>query len=678
MKRAYYPRLALEGIRKNRRLYLPYLLTCVCMVMMHYILSFLSYSERVMQMPGGVTLASILYLGSHVVTVFSLLFLFYTHSFLIRRRQKEFGLYNVLGMGKRQLARIISWEALLSALGSLIVGMFLGIALSKLAELGLAYAVGGEVDYVLRIEPKAIKSTITVYALIFLLIWLAGLIRVGRSSAVALMKSESVGEKPPRANWLFGLGGAVLLGVTYWLAVKIEDPVEALIFFFLAVLMVIVATYMLLIAGSVLLCRVLQKNRKYYYDPRHFVSVSSMVYRMKRNGAGLASICILATMVLVMLSSTSCLFAGAEDTMKNRYPRDVMAELSNTDVITAEELSDIEAEFAALAQEQNVPMENILSYRSLTVSCLLKEGGELLVQDSDYFSVTGLSAATSSVRVYFVPLEDYNAVMGMALTLEDGEAYFFSRTSGYEQESFSVADGLAWCVKDTVADFESSGDDSAYAMGQFYLIVPNFDAAAEKILSLCGEETSARLNWCFGFDTGDSVSPDLNAAMWTQLEKLARDDVIYSYSVTEAEEGRADYYATFGGLFFIGVILSFVFLLAAVLMIYYKQISEGYEDRTRFAIMRKVGMTKREIRRSINSQLLTVFYLPLALAGLHMVFAFPMIQKLLTLFAFYNVKLFVLTTVGSFAAFAVFYALVYRLTSNVYYHIVSADSGEAA
>lgn len=683
MKRsAYYPKLAAEGIRKNRKLYLPYLITCVCMVMMHYILSFLSYNERVVAMHGGVTLCAILYLGSHVVTLFSLLFLFYTHSFLIRRRQREFGLYNVLGMGKRELARIISWETLYSVVLSLGVGLFLGIVLSKLAELGLARMVGSEVDYVLRVEPAAIKSTITVYASIFLLIWLASLIRVGRSTAVALMKSENVGEKPPKANWLFGLGGVAILGFAYWLAVCTESPVDALIFFFAAVLLVIVATYMLMIAGSVLLCRVLQRNRRYYYNSRHFVSVSSMAYRMKRNGAGLASICILATMVLVMVSSTTCLYAGTEDTMRNRYPRDTMAEVSSYKALTEADTQALKERFFALAEETDTPIENVLSYRSLTVSCALGDDGCLFLQDSDYFSVTGLSAANASVRLYLLPLADYNAVMGSDLTLSDGEAYYYSRMNGCKNESFFIPDGPSWTVKESVDGFESSGDDNAYVLNQFYLVVPDFDAAVEQVLALCGgEESSARVNLCFGVDASGETEGAMNdfiEAMRTELNDLCQDGTIYSYAVTDATDGRADYYGTFGGLFFLGVLLSLVFILAAVLIIYYKQISEGYEDRARYEIMRKVGMTKKEIRRSINSQLLTVFYLPLALAGLHMVFAFPMIQKLLTLFAFYNVKLFVFTTLGSFAVFAVFYALVYRLTSNVYYRIVSAEDRELA
>ena len=302
MKTALYPRLAWDGLRKNKRLFLPYLLTCVCMVMMFYILSFLGSPETCALLPRGSNGAGlILNLGSAVIFVFSAIFLYYTNSFLIRRRTQEFGLYNVLGMGKRNLARIATWESLITAALSLAFGLALGIIFSKLAELGLLNMLGGEINYRVRIDAESVTRTLGLYAVIFALIWLSTVIRVGRSSAVALLRSESVGEKPPKANWALGLAGLMILAAAYYLAVSITNPIDAMVWFFVAVILVIVATYLLLIAGSVLLCRVLQKNKKYYYQPSHFVPVSSMAYRMKRNGAGLASVCNIATMILVMI-----------------------------------------------------------------------------------------------------------------------------------------------------------------------------------------------------------------------------------------------------------------------------------------------------------------------------------------------------------------------------------------
>lgn len=323
MKKGFYSKLAWSGIRKNKKLYTPYLLTCIGMVMMFYIISFLSTSRVLQSMPGGDTMQSMLELGCGVIGVFSLIFLFYTNSFLLRRRKREFGLYNILGMGKRNLARVLLWETLIVAGLSLSLGLFAGFVLSKFAELGMLNILSADVTFSLTVEPGAIGQTLLLFAVIFALILLNTLRQIHLSNPIALLHSGNTGEKPPKANWILALAGFLLLAAAYYLAVTIEDPVAALIWFFVAVVMVIVATYLLFVAGSVAICRILQKNKKYYYKTNHFVSVSSMVYRMKRNGAGLASICILCTIVLVMLSSTVCLYSGTEDSLRSRYPRNI-------------------------------------------------------------------------------------------------------------------------------------------------------------------------------------------------------------------------------------------------------------------------------------------------------------------------------------------------------------------
>ena len=341
MKTFFYPRLAWDGLRKNRRMLFPYILTCICMISMFYILAFLATPATAALLPrGGDTAMIIMTLGCGVIGIFSLIFLFYTNSFLIRRRAAEFGLYNVLGMGKRNLSRIITLESLISSAISIVCGLFVGIVLSKLAELGLIKMIGGTVTFKIRVDISCVMITLIVYLAIFTVIGLSSVIRVGRSSAVSLLQSEKAGEKVPKANWFLGLLGAAILGTAYYIAVSIDNPIAALYRFFLAVIMVIIATYLLMIAGSVLLCRILQKNKKYYYDPRHFVSVSSMVYRMKRNGAGLASIAIIATMVLVMISSASCLWFGTRDMLDTRFPGDInyMARFYTSEYFTDENI----------------------------------------------------------------------------------------------------------------------------------------------------------------------------------------------------------------------------------------------------------------------------------------------------------------------------------------------------
>lgn len=550
MNRGFYPRLAWTGMKQNRRLYLPYLLTCTGVTAMFYILMGLSVSSVLPQMSGGRSTALIMSLGSVVIAFFALIFLFYTHSFLIRRRSREFGLYNVLGMGKGNIARVLLWETLLSCGATTLIGLALGILLSKLAEVALLNLLHLRVAYTFTVSIPSLLLTLGLFAAIHALIFLRSLWELHRVSAVALLRSESVGEKPPRARWALAVLGIALLGGAYWLAVSIREPLEALTWFFVAVIMVIVGTYLLFIAGSVALCRMLQKNPRYYYQPRHFVSVSSMAYRMKRNGAGLASICVLATMVLVMLSSTT------------------------------------------------------------------------------------------------------------------------------------------WRVKSLLDRCTVNGAAAADVTPSLYVVVPDFDSAARLLLALSADsDLSVQLRWYYQFDSDlpddaqhsgsasygtDGVPANLTDALQMALYSVnAETDLTTGWEVESLAANRSDFYGAYGGLFYLGIMLSAVFSLAAVSIIYYKQVCEGYEDQSRFAIMQKVGMTKQDIRRSINSQLLTVFFLPMALSGVHLCFAFPFIHKLLLLFNLSNTSLLIGTTVVCYVAFALLYTLAYKLTSNAYYHIVS-------
>ena len=574
MNRGFYPRLAWTGMKQNRRLYLPYLLTCTGVTAMFYILMGLSVSSVLPQMSGGRSTALIMSLGSVVIAFFALIFLFYTHSFLIRRRSREFGLYNVLGMGKGNIARILLWETLLSCGATTLIGLALGILLSKLAEVALLKLLHLRITYTFTVSIPSLLLTLGLFAAIHALIFLRSLWELHRVSAVALLRSESVGEKPPRARWALAVLGIALLGGAYWLAVSIREPLEALTWFFVAVIMVIVGTYLLFIAGSVALCRMLQKNPRYYYQPRHFVSVSSMAYRMKRNGAGLASICVLATMVLVMLSSTTCMYYGVEDALHQRYPRDIGV-----------------------------------------------------------------------------------------------ECYFGDRLDQMDEAHLDIL---------RAADVTPS----------LYVVVPDFDSAARLLLALSADsDLSVQLRWYYQFDSDlpddaqhsgsasygtDGVPANLTDALQMALYNVnAETDLTTGWEVESLAANRSDFYGAYGGLFYLGIMLSAVFSLAAVSIIYYKQVCEGYEDQSRFAIMQKVGMTKQDIRRSINSQLLTVFFLPMALSGVHLCFAFPFIHKLLLLFNLSNTSLLIGTTVVSYVAFALLYTLAYKLTSNAYYHIVS-------
>ena len=676
MNRGFYPRLAWTGMKQNRRLYLPYLLTCTGVTAMFYILMGLSVSTLLPQMSGGRSTALIMSLGSVVIAFFALIFLFYTHSFLIRRRSREFGLYNVLGMGKGNIARILLWETLLTYAGTTVVGLALGVALSKLAELGLMNLLRSQISYTFTVNIKSLLVTLVLFAAVHGLIFLHALWQLHRVSAVALLHSESVGEKPPRARWLLAVLALALLGGAYWLAVSIREPLEALLWFFTAVLMVIAGTYLLFISGSVALCRALQKNPRYYYRPSHFVSVSSMAYRMKRNGAGLASICVLATMVLVMLSSTTCLYFGQEDAVNARYPHDIAVTVYGDEhLMDKMELEELRQGVESAVFNFGGEASNVAEYREVSLSGLL-DGGNLIVDAAGAYAMD----STHVIQVHFVPLEEYNAVTGQSLTLEDGQVYVAALRMDFNADTLSVDGGMTRHVmKREITPLD--GAAVADITPSLTVVVKDFERFVPELQGYLSDKYGwyPSAYWNYGFDTDlpenqqantDDVTPNLTDALNAHLSRVSSDWGV-GVSVESKAGNRADFYGTYGGLFFLGIMLSVVFLLAAVSIIYYKQICEGYEDQSRFAIMQKVGMTKRDIRRSINSQLLTVFFLPMALSGVHLCFAFPFIHKLLLLFNLSNTPLLIGTTVVSYVAFALLYTLAYKLTSNAYYHIVS-------
>lgn len=664
MSFSLYPKLALGGMRKNARLYVPYLLTSAGMVMMTYILAFLAFSPLTTVATGTSGTAIILNLGIFVVAGFAALFLFYTNSFLIRRREREFGLYSVLGMGKFNLALILLFEALFTAAISLVAGLLGGMLFSKIAEVGLLRLIGADFTYKLTVSPSALVFTVTIYLIIFGLILLRSVSRVGFRSAADLTKSENVGEKPPKGNIFLGIAGVLLLGFAYWLAVTIKDPVAALTLFFFAVLMVIAATYMIFISGSVVFCRLLQKNKRYYYNKRHFVSVSSMVYRMKRNGAGLASICILATMVLVMISSTTCLYFGFEDSLRSIYPREINATayFESLDDMSGEATDRLRAAAENTLTKEGYTGQNFLEWRRASCSA----------------SLNGTSVSTKGedgqwIQLIFVPLSDYNTAMGTNETLSDGETLVYSYRTDFSGDSMTI-NGEPFSVRRILTDFFDAGEIKSNMTPSLIVVVPDFFGTVDRLNTLADEIGAQRFTalWYYGFDA--PLSPEEGESFYgdiaNELDGSVRFQSLWSRS---REANREEFLSIYGGLFFIGLILSLIFTSAAVLIIYYKQLSEGYEDAARFEIMQKVGMTKRDIRASINSQLLTVFFLPLIFAGLHLGFAFPFVSKMLTLFNLTNTSLLIMRTAISFLVFAVLYVIVYKITSSAYYKIVSGN-----
>lgn len=681
-KLLFYPKLAWQGIRKNAEMYLPYLLMGILMVGVSYIMNYLTRPALMGALSMGGTTLMVLQMGKIVISVFSVIFLYYCNSFLIRRRMKEFGLYNILGMGKGNIARVMLWETLLTALLVFAGGLLLGLSLSRLVEMALINLL--HADYTVPMElfyPNGVTWVLLLFGGIYVLILLANLLRMRLSNPVALLKSENTGEKPPKANWFFGLIGLLILLSAYYVAAVSQSPMEALIFFFIAVLMVIVATYLLFVSGSVTLCRMLRRNKRYYYQTRHFISVSAMAYRMKRNGAGMATICILCTMVLVILTSTVCLYAGTTDSMVDAIcPQDINLTIG-LEVRDGEEngerLDAMQQMALDVTEEMGLTPENITSQRALVATGKVQNGDYGIITDAD-----SLKANVLELTVY--PLSVYEQATGETVTLADRELLYasFKTNEAFSSMSFygSAPYRMIHAEKELPKRLLSADYRSAW--GCLVVFTNDAEAFRSEITALVGEKSGEammmdRLALHFDLDseadtdTQEKLVKTLRSRSWEAMKSTGKEFYgMSSLNVDTRALCRRDYLSLFGGLFFLGMVLGPLFSIAAVLIMYYKQICEGYEDAERFAVMRKVGLTDAEIRRSVNSQVLTVFFAPLLMAGLHMLFAMPMIRLILGAFGLHNDSLFYGIGIGCYVVFAVIYALMYLLTSRRYYRIV--------
>lgn len=673
-----YPKLAWQGIRKNAETYLPYLLMGILMVGVSYIMNYLTRPALMGALSMGGTTLMVLQMGKIVISVFSVIFLYYCNSFLIRRRMKEFGLYNILGMGKGNIARVMLWETLLTALLVFAGGLLLGLSLSRLVEMALINLL--HADYTVPMElfyPDGVTWVLLLFGGIYVLILLANLLRMRLSNPVALLKSENTGEKPPKANWFFGLIGLLILLSAYYVAAVSQSPLEALIFFFIAVLMVIVATYLLLVSGSVTLCRMLRRNKRYYYQTRHFISVSAMAYRMKRNGAGMATICILCTMVLVILTSTVCLYGGTDSMVDAICPQDINLTIG-LEARDGEEnwkrLDAMQQMALDVTEEMGLTPENITSQRALVATGKVQNGDYGIITDAD-----SLKANVLELTVY--PLSVYEQATGETVTLADRELLYasFKTNEAFSSMSFYGSAPYRMIRAEKELPKRLLSADYRNAWGCLVVFTNDAEAFRSEITALVGEKSGEAMmmdRLALHFDLDSEADTDtqekLVKALRSEAMKSTGKDFygMSSLSVDTRALCRRDYLSLFGGLFFLGMVLGPLFSIAAVLIMYYKQICEGYEDAERFAVMRKVGLTDAEIRRSVNSQVLTVFFAPLLMAGLHMLFAMPMIRLILWAFGLHNDSLFYGIGIGCYVVFAVIYALMYLLTSRRYYRIV--------
>lgn len=658
--RRLYPKLAAENIRKNAKTYIPYIITCVLTIAMFYIICSISGNEGLHEMARGSSIMpQILSFGTVTVGIFAAVFLFYTNSFLMKKRKKEFGLYNILGMEKRHIAKVVSFETLYVSLLGIILGLASGIVLDKAMHLLIAKLIGTEVPLGFYVSVQSAIAALLLFGAIFILILLNSLRQIHISKPIELLKGGNMGEKEPKTKWLMTLLGAACLGTGYAIALTVKNIAEAIGFFFFAVILVIIGTYFLFTAGSIFILKMLRKNKGYYYKTKHFISVSGMIYRMKQNAVGLANICILSTMVLVMISSTTSLIFGIEDIIKLQNPSDITLTARRI-YRDGSEQGAADAEAAAQIMEGfSDCTEKTGDYITLSFNCYKKDN-MLFEGDGDEY-----------VSCQFITEEAHNKYSGDSITLNENQIFVSVSSSAYEPDSFTTdffnyptlnVMGEEYEITETV-----SGSPSVDYASRLLIIVKDTDVL-KKINDSYAREIGAEDNVCF-----------LGRILQYNITDISRKDEVLnalyeksgSVSVNDRYTQRDGLMGIYGGLFFLGIFLGTLFVMATILIIYYKQISEGYDDKGRFDIMQKVGMTKSEVKGSIRSQVLCVFFLPLIAAGVHMCFAFPIVSKMLRGLGLMNTGLYIVCTLGSFLVFAAMYVLIYSITAKMYYRIVS-------
>lgn len=660
MSSGFFAKLAVSNIKKNRNTYIPYIVTCIMTVAMFYIVKSLSLNPGLEEMLGGDELSYIMMLGSIIVGMFAFIFLFYTNSFLMKRRKKEFGVFNILGMEKSHLAKTLAYETFFITLISIAGGLIFGIALDKAMYLLILRVIQADVSFGFFISGEAIKSTIALFIVIFLLIFLNSVRQIKMSDPIELLRAGNVGEKEPRTKWLIAIIGAVCLCIGYYIALTTKNPIASFSLFFVAVIFVIIGTYMLFTAGSIALLKTLRKNKNYYYKTKHFISVSGMIYRMKQNAVGLANICVLSTAVLVMVSSTTSLMLGMEDVIRTRYPNDFV-------VYANEETKDANYEvfeqIKRLQKEKNLNVTGEMEYSYLAFSS---------INEGDKFNV-GRSGSIADMNdianLIFVSLNQYNKVMGTNETLADNEILVYSNRKSFDYPVLKVFD-KEYKIKEELDSFMGNGIIAANMANSHFVVVKDESEIHDLYVKQKDVLTdiASDIRYLYGFDT-DAGEEEQNAFYGAMLDVCETNQ--YQVTAESRCDARTSFIGLYGGFFFIGIFLGFLFIMATVLIIYYKQISEGYDDKERFEIMQKVGMSHQEVKSSIHSQVLTVFFMPLLAAGIHIAAAFPMISRLLAVLNLLNVKLYLICTIICFLVFAVMYMLIYFLTAKNYYKIVS-------
>ncbi len=725
MTRGFYTRLAWTGIQKNRQLYYPYFLSGIVMVMVFYIFHFLATSEVVHTLPGKAVLPYLFYIGEGAVGLFSIPFLFYTNASLIRKRKRELGLYNILGMNKRNIASVLFRETVISYGIVVVIGIFAGFLFSKIAELVLVNIMGRQVDYRIYVDWKGALVVLVVFAVIYLMILVNALWQIHANNPIELLHSDSQGERPPKSHMFLTVLSLVLIGAGYCATADVTAVEYQLAQIFVTVVLLIAGTFLLFICAFVALCRILQNRKTYYYQTSHFVTISTMAYRMKRSGASLAAICVLVTLVLVACSFSVSFYAGSMEVLQRTYPYDLSVRVeippekignelaegtctegyrAGIDAIISSVMGSVQSDAGQSAEQGSfmqaqagVGGEGCAVYFANMLAMFVDGRLDLGRDMRDTWFTPGsgqypgwTEGNEEIVWLHVLSLDAYNRLCGTTEKLGDDEVFVILEKGEYQADRIVLNDSGAGLNVNPAAkavpkmtdasislDNDRTRDDRITAHGcrNVFLVVSDlYDFMG-------GEEGSMRYaqknymayDWEYYWNL--SASEEALYAIYDQVQAHIRAeseaaDTEKTMCFLKLERGE-NYYALAGAVLFIAVVMDSVFIAVTALIMYYKQISEGYEDQRRFSIMRKVGMTQKEIKSSINSQMLTVFALPLLVAGVHLVFTSNIVYMMQKMVVADNKPLMIRVMVITYLLFAMVYSLVYGMTSRTYYGIVN-------
>lgn len=689
MKTGFFLKLARSNISKNRRCFLPRILSEAGLLCVFYIVFTLRADERILQLRGGQYIEVFMSIGVAVMMLLSVILLFYINSFLMKQRKREFGVYNILGLEKRHICRVLFHETALSSLASVVLGLAIGVLFYKLCSLLICQLLNAEIVlgfYFINARSLALSGAF--FLVLDVMAYGVNCVTIARLKPVELLSSANVGEREPKVKWPLLVLGLLALGGGYYISLTTQNPLKALVLFFVAVILVIIGTYFLFVAGSIFVLKALKKNKRFYYNKKHMPAVSGLLYRMKQNAVGLASIAILATGVLVMISTTVSLYAGAEETVKRNYPQDYYLSaryLQWSDEGQLLHSEDMPRETMLRAVEQGaekngLTIKEIALQEYLTVSYIYENDTLTCerVSGNAADNLKGLSVIT------YITEEMYRSLGGEALNLAKDEIAVCPmdiRQSGFDRPTLTIGEDT-YQIKTTIPLFPISSGMEAAATNSYGIVAEDESVLAhifDQQKAAYGEAASdytRRIAASFAGrgangDVGEKLERDveeyLKEAAFPQQQEPGESLDIRGNTVWGARESVT---AMCGALLFLGIILGLVCLFATVLIVYYKQISEGYEDRVRFQIMQKVGMSRREVKSTINSQVLLVFFLPLVVAGMHLAFAFPILEKVLHILLLSSTSLFVICSLVTFGVFAAVYTLIYMATARTYYKIV--------